>query len=184
MATIKTLLGNVKGKDGVDGNPIGTVISYMGINAPTNYLICDGTEYNIADYPYLTQHFINEFGSVNYFGGDGITTFTVPDLRGEFLRGAGTAKRDTGSGANVGEHQDATTHINMTLINSGNDKLIQTYPKTSGGIGASNYDKLSDDSSTWMNFYQGAMGAYPNGKGSYTSRPTNTSVLYCIKYKN
>ena len=168
---------------GIEDTPVGHIISYMGNNAPKHYLICDGGEYNIVDYPHLAQHFTNEFGSVNYFGGDGINTFCVPDLRGEFLRGTGTAIRDTGSGANVGEHQDATTHINMTLINSGSDKLIQTYPKSSGGIAISNYDKLNDNSSLWMNFYQGAMGSFTNGKGTYTSRPTNTSVLYCIKYE-
>lgn len=183
MATVKTLIGNVKGKDGVDGNPIGTVISYMGINAPTNYLICDGTEYNIADYPYLTQHFINEFGSVNYFGGDGITTFAVPDLRGEFLRGAGTAKRDTGSGANVGEHQDATKHFNFIGYSSSDGYIIQRWGdnKVYNRI---NEDKLTDTSTHWINYGKSADGTGPVTASYYTSRPTNTSVLYCIKYKN
>ena len=31
---------------------------------------------------------INATLSANYFGGDGETTFSVPDLRGEFLRGS------------------------------------------------------------------------------------------------
>ena len=183
MATIKTLIGNVKGKDGVDGNPIGTVISYMGINAPTNYLICDGTEYNIADYPYLTQHFINEFGSVNYFGGDGITTFAIPDLRGEFLRGAGTAKRDTGSGANVGEHQDATKHFNFIGYSSRDNYILQRWGdnKVYSRI---NEDKLMDTSTHWINYGKLADGTGPATASYHTSRPTNTSVLYCIKYKN
>lgn len=174
---------HINTSQGIEDAPVGHIISYMGNTAPKHYLICDGTEYNISDYPYLAQHFIDEFGSYNYFGGDGINTFCVPDLRGEFLRGTGTAIRDTGSGANVGEHQDATTHINMTLYNIGSDKLIQTYPKSSGAIPISNYDRLNDNSSLWMNFYQGAMGSYSNAKSTYTSRPTNTSVLYCIKYE-
>lgn len=69
--------------------PVGTVISVMGKTAPANYLACDGSIVNIADYPILADYFMAQFGSKNYFGGDGTTTFAVPDLRGEFLRGSG-----------------------------------------------------------------------------------------------
>ena len=184
MATIKTLIGNIKGKDGVDGNPIGTVISYMGINAPTNYLICDGTEYNIANYPYLTQHFINEFGSVNYFGGDGTTTFAVPDLRGEFLRGAGVnSHANQGSGSDVGEHQDATEQLNLIGYNAKEGYLLQRWSDDET-ISAKNIDKVTNTSSQWINYNKASIGPGTSSTSMYSSRPTNTSVLYCIKYKN
>ena len=67
--------------------PIGTIIAFMGTTAPQDYLACDGTVYNIADYPRLAQFFTDQFGSANKFGGNGTTTFAVPDLKGEFLRG-------------------------------------------------------------------------------------------------
>ena len=70
--------------------PIGTIISYMGNNPPKDYLSCDGTVYNISDYQALADFINTEFGSYDFFGGDGTTTFAVPDLRGEFLRGTGT----------------------------------------------------------------------------------------------
>ena len=60
--------------------PIGTIISFMGNIAPEGYFICDGSEYNISDYPDFVQYLQDQFGSVNYFGGDGETTFAVPDL--------------------------------------------------------------------------------------------------------
>ena len=72
------------------GIPTGTVLSYMGTTAPKGYLICDGTEYNISNHTNLANFIKDQFGSYNYFGGDGTTTFKVPDLRGEFLRGSGT----------------------------------------------------------------------------------------------
>jgi len=50
----------------------------MGTSAPAHYLTCDGTEYNIADYPDLVKHLIDNYGVANYFGGDGETTFAVP----------------------------------------------------------------------------------------------------------
>lgn len=62
--------------------PIGTVISYMGVTAPQDYLACDGSTYNISAYSDLADFFESQFGSKNYFGGDGVTTFGVPTLTG------------------------------------------------------------------------------------------------------
>lgn len=164
-------------KYGIEDTPVGHIISHMGTVAPKHYLICDGTEYNIMDYPYLAQHFIDQFGSVNYFGGDGSTTFAVPDLRGEFLRGTGENSRENqGSGANVGEHQDATQHINFRVGSTGGivaQGLSYTTINEETKISTSTKEYWSkNDSSASANTYQ-----------YYTSRPTNTSVLYCIKYE-
>lgn len=73
-------LNYVNESQGIEDAPVGHIISFMGNNAPDHYLACDGTLYNISDYPYLVQHFIDQFGSVNHFGGDGTTTFAVPAL--------------------------------------------------------------------------------------------------------
>ena len=62
-------------------NPVGTIISFMGTIAPEGFLTCDGAVLNITDYPKLASHFETQFGSKNHFGGDGETTFAVPDLR-------------------------------------------------------------------------------------------------------
>ena len=71
---------SVNDKDGIEDTPVGHIISFMGKTAPKHYLICDGKIYNITDYPKLAEFIEKEFGVVNYFGGDGITTFAVPDL--------------------------------------------------------------------------------------------------------
>lgn len=165
---------------GLEDTPVGHIISYMGNVAPKHYLICDGAIYNIADYPKLATHINDEFGSYSYFGGDGIATFAVPDLRGEFLRGSGTATRSTGSGANVGEHQDGTAmpkigideykqvfvHTEKTPVVCINPDLeiIDETHKTGMSIVNDNYE-------TWDG----------SGITHTTTRPTNTSVLYCIK---
>ena len=67
-------------QNGIEDTPVGHILTHMGTKAPKHYLMCNGTEYNILDYPYLAQHFKDEFGSYNYFGGDGTTTFAVPKL--------------------------------------------------------------------------------------------------------
>ena len=68
---------------GIEDTPVGHILSYMGTTAPKHYLVCDGAEYYIVDYPYLAQHIESNFGSVNYFGGDGDATFAVPTLEND-----------------------------------------------------------------------------------------------------
>lgn len=166
-----------------DDAPIGNIIAFMGNAAPQDYLICDGTEYNIADYPYLSQHFIDEFGCANYFGGDGTDTFAVPDLRGEFLRGTGTGTRDTGSGDDVGVHQEPT-EIPSIFVYDGT--LQYTMPEDAGKSNnfQTNIDKGLNDRKSARYTSTGTINEenYENDL-KYTVRPTNTSVLYCIKYK-
>ena len=165
-----------------DDAPVGNIIAFMGNAAPKDYLICDGSEYNIADYPLLAQHILNEFGSYNYFGGDGTTTFAVPDLRGEFLRGTGTGDRNTGSGDNVGVHQDPTYHHHLYKSGSGD---LRFYGKDASA--ALNRDSFhyNDGGVATEAGYKLAGTSYTASAGSthYSSRPTNTSVLYCIKYQ-
>ena len=163
-----------------DTTPVGTVISFMGTQAPLFYLICDGTIYNIAEYQELADFIEAQFGAVNYFGGDGVDTFAVPDLQGEFLRGTGTnSHTNQGSGENVGVHQDGTQniylHLDQTLLYMRyNSSSIKSFPE--------NPDSLIEET---VDAYigGGTKGSYSTSDiTGYISRPTNTSVLYCIKY--
>lgn len=174
---------------GIEDTPVGHIIPYMGNNAPKHYLICDGREYNIVDYPYLVQHFTNEFGSSNYFGGDGTTTFAVPDLRGEFLRGTGVnSHTNQGSGSNVGVHQDATEHINFGVNTTDKSIWFDTSTPRSGttqvSIGKTDSDlKLTTGDNTKGLYANLTPWSTSSNYSHYTARPTNTSVLYCIKYE-
>ena len=169
--------------NGLEDTPVGHIISHMGTTAPKHYLVCDGGEYNIVDYPYLVQHIIDNFGSTNYFGGDGTNTFCVPDLRGEFLRGTGTNSRENqGSGAEVGVHQDATWHTNLY---SSSD-FLQYYASANPELSTENHDscmlKPLETGKTYSVSYTTNNWTEPIYEKS-SSRPTNTSVLYCIKYE-
>lgn len=155
--------------------PIGTVISVMGTTAPLNYLACDGTVYNISDYPELAAYFNAQFGSSNFFGGNGTTTFAVPDLRGEFLRGTGTnSHANQGSGANVGVHQDGT----QIPFAHGS---VNNYVITANESELNNYDRY--ESIGHPRRYLSSTNS-DNGGGAFVPRPTNTSVLYCMASKN
>ena len=165
--------------------PVGTVISMMSTTAPKNYLVCDGTTYNIADYPELSNHFLSEFGSKNFFGGDGTTTFAVPDLRGEFLRGTGTNSHDgNGDGAAVGTHQDATQIPNVYV--SYTTKAMSGYAlNDSANHGCANTDSLVTNNGKGFNTGAGTQFDSQSSRTvRYSARPTNTSVLYCIATKN
>lgn len=169
--------------------PVGTIISVMGTTAPRHYLACNGQIVNITSYPELANYFESQFGTKNHFGGDGTTTFGIPDLRGEFLRGTGTNSHlipDTefleGSGANVGEHQAATQ---ITRID-GDTTTLYTHFGSSWKDLNKNPDRFISigASAQTQNFNVTANRTQNGADHSFTSRPTNTSVLYCIATKN
>lgn len=165
--------------------PVGTIISVMGTHAPINFLICDGTIYNIADYTELTDYFEDQFGSVNYFGGDGTTTFAVPDLRGEFLRGTGTNSHlNQGNGANVGTHQDGTLIPTIDILTKYIIAPGQSGTKPNKLL-VTNADKQINDGYVDCTYVSTTNTATPyDSFQQYTTRPTNTSVLYCIAIKD
>lgn len=162
--------------DTSEDTPVGHIIPFMGNNVPAHYLICDGSEYNIDDYKDLANHFISEFETANHFGGDGITTFAVPDLRGEFLRGTGTATRDMGSGADVGEHQDPTEILAI---------WSNQYNTLVGGPRGEYAGYLYEDKEFGQSNTRGTVQLSGITTGSsqplISTRPTNTSITWCIK---
>jgi microcystin-dependent protein len=75
---------------------ISAMPAWVGACSVPPYLLCDGTVYNFSTYPYLGKR----LGS--NFGGNGITTFGVPDLRGRVaLPYDGTASRITAAGCGL-----------------------------------------------------------------------------------
>lgn len=168
--------------------PVGTIISLMGVSAPANYLKCDGTIYNITDYPDLANYFTAQFGTANKFGGDGVTTFAVPDLRGEFLRGTGTnSYTNQGNGANVGNHQDGTEIPYFGFNQDAGDLWTQTNAGKNLGVslGVIKEDHLNTTAVRTGEYWRKTNTfSDSNGATTFTAKPTNTSVLYCIAYKD
>lgn len=156
--------------------PIGTILSFGGVTAPKGFLLCDGSAVSRTDYSALFAVIGTSFGA-----GDGSTTFNVPDLRGEFLRGAGTnSHTGQGNGGTVGEHQDATKIAIAGTDPSGNS----TFPYY-GGI--FNKDSINADfeyDTTAKGRYTSFPATFDDTRNSmYAIRPTNTSVNYIIKAK-
>ena len=62
--------------------PVGSLQAFAGANAPTGWLLCDGTSYSTSVYPDL-------FSVLAYTYGGSSGNFNVPDLRGRMPIGAG-----------------------------------------------------------------------------------------------
>lgn len=179
----------------VTPNPTGTIISFFGESAPTGYLVCDGTAYNKTDYAVLAAHLLSLTDHSAYEVDGDSTKFKVPDLRGEFLRGTGTNSHSgNGKGANVGVHQDGTRYP-LSFMQNSSGKLMYRYLKSDfdsrqwGEITVSPYteDSRIKPDTTPAQFkiasINGTLSDETSDQSYYqTARPTNTSVLYCIKY--
>lgn len=173
--------------------PLGTIISYYGETAPKFYLACDGSEYNKSDYPELANHLLSLTNHTQYEVDGNDTKFKVPDLRGEFLRGTGiNSHENQGGGGSVGEHQDGTV-IPTPFINDNRSGYATDSNGTINGISNSdiNVIKKSDnsivsDGSITLERRNWSISSTTTSVTNNASipRPTNTSVLYCIAYKD
>lgn len=65
--------------------PVGSVAMFAGLTAPTGWLVCDGSLVSRTTYADLYATIGDAYG-----GGDGLTTFALPDLRGRIPAGVGT----------------------------------------------------------------------------------------------
>lgn len=164
---------SIPAESGSGGDPIGTVISFMGKTAPSGYLACEGGVFEVGIYPKLAEFFRDQFGQVNYFGGNGTTTFAVPDMRNLFLRGYHGST--TALSGDVGKKQEATiSPYDISTATSWNRPANKRSTPE-------NCDTLLPITSTGVWYTDAYDGSENTGYRAYTARPVNMAVLYCIK---
>lgn len=103
---------------GFEDVPVGSIVEMYQDTAPAHYLICDGTEYNIGSHPELEAKIVEQFGKLNQFGGDGVKTYAVPDLRTEESvtpKPVSASSPYTVSATSVGNGQPASLSFNGEL---------------------------------------------------------------------
>lgn len=142
--------------------PPGAVLPFARTTAPTGWLKCNGQLVSRATYPGLFSAIGTTFGA-----GDGSTTFAMPDLRGEFVRGLDDG-RGVDSGRTLGGFQDGQmpAHSHNVSTQAGTNagsNLAQT------DRGAYDYNQPRPTST--------AGGTSNNSE----NRPRNIAMLYCIK---
>lgn len=157
-----------------ESNPIGTIISFMGTSAPSGYLVCDGTEYQISQYNKLADFFQEQFGSSSYFGGDGIDTFAVPDLQNMFLRG-NTLNRD------VGNVQEGTKFPNHSFDFAVGRSNFCSFPVPNIVTVPQHFDDMSSEMGPIAYINLPSQNAANVQSSYFTARPDNVAVLFCIK---
>jgi len=115
--------------------------------SPTGFIKANGAELLIESYSNLYE----KIGTT--FGGDGIATFNVPDLRGEFIRGWDDGRgvdsdREFGSyqgdairnitGKLTGHNENMTTEELDSVVMEGALYVADSYNSTVGLVGANN----------------------------------------------
>ncbi|MCK9344736.1 MAG: phage tail protein [Candidatus Pacebacteria bacterium] len=140
----------------IDPTPIGSVASFAGSVAPSGYLICDGTAVSRTTYASLFAVIGTTYGA-----GNGSTTFNLPDLRGEFIRGL-----DKGRGIDAGR-----------ALGSWQADLLKSHTHTAyviapgGGYGP--YSNI-----------MGPQTITTSATGGAETRPRNVAMNYVIKALN
>lgn len=174
------------------GIPSG-MIAPMGMSsAPTGWLACDGTAVSRTTYAALFSAIGTTWGA-----GNGSSTFNVPDLRGAWLRGTGTAGVSGDYvGPSVGAYQDdqnaSHSHSASTSVSVSGVGDHSHGNRWSSGAGGYNYPEspyVGNNNSGAMANTQGA-GSHSHSASGSTSigseggteaRVYNRGVQYCIK---
>lgn len=145
-------------------------------DVPNGWLMCDGTAVNRTTYARL-------FGKIDtmYGNGDGTTTFNLPDLRGEFIRGWADAASTDPDKASRTDRGDGTTGNYVGTKQGG---ALEDHDHTSGYS-----DNALEQGNTGSHFvpdHSGAgtgtlTGTVLNATASTETRPRNVAMIYCIK---
>ena len=138
------------------GVSIGSIETFAGVAAkiPEGYLLCNGQEVSRATYKDLFDVIGTTYGSTSG------TTFKVPDLRGEFIRGF-DAGRGVDSGRVFGSWQ------------------VDEFKSHNHNQGAYNYGAWAAMGSALGGYMQGTTTGYAGG---VETRPRNIAMNYIIKY--
>ena len=160
--------------------PSGAVLYFAGQTAPAGWLKANGAAVSRTAYAALFAAIGTTYGA-----GDGSTTFNLPDLRGEFIRGWDDG-RGIDSGRAIGSAQgDAIRNITGS-IDSGTDQTRQLFDDVTakGALAVSrrNWKRWTSDSGDGYNvpsaFDFDASRVVPTAA---ENRPRNIALLACIK---
>jgi phage-related tail fiber protein len=145
--------------------PAGAVFSFAQNSAPTGWLKANGAAVSRTTYASLFSAIGTAFGA-----GNGSTTFNLPDLRGEFLRGWDDG-RGIDSGRVFGSAQADGMKSHTHDLNMRSDSSGMNHNVSFANVPGTN-------SSTTTSVSTAPVGA----TGGSETRPRNVSLLYCIKF--
>ena len=166
----------------IGGVPTGAVFYFAANTAPTGFLKANGAAVSRTTYAALFAITGTTYGS-----GDGSTTFNVPDLRGEFIRGWDDARgvdasRAFGSAQSYATAKPQTTTATKllgdgtttTLSGASNPSAIGFARASKSGEGVTSSGIDSADSGLEVDVINAVTG-------DAETRPRNVALLACIK---
>ena len=182
----------------VQGVPVGAVFCIAVSAVPSGYLECSGTAVSRSTYAALFAVI-----STTYGAGNGSTTFNVPDLRGEFVRGydhgrgidGGRSINDWQDGHNK-EHNHTVTVETKTQSHYHNmpgDDQLDVFHNVGGWTSSwdatVNYDATSRTDVSGGKLWRTSITntnhnhtATCGNTGQGETRPRNVAMMYVIKY--
>lgn len=168
------------------GCPVGTVIMYAGASAPEGWLICNGD--TVPTGSGTLQGVTADFSAL-YAVVSSVAAWSgkLPDLRGMFIRGAGTHGSAidgfTPTGTLGTEQGDATAVNGLATVINGNHRhgLLRSGSNIaeSGGEIGQEFNGF-DEPEIYQTKYA---GSHTHGlTGDTETRPANVALTYIIKY--
>ena len=172
------------------GVPVGTILAHAANTPPSGFLECNGSNISRSTYATLFSTISTTFGV-----GDGSSTFALPDLRGQFIRGwANTGSTDASrvfGSTQTDQNKNHTHTTDSTSLTGGIRKISEGF--LVGGSATGVFTKTSDGN----NSVTGSSSTSPVGgvdfDGTHThtisssgggteARPTNLALMYIIKF--
>ena len=172
------------------GVPVGTILAHAANTPPTGFLECNGSNISRSTYATLFAAISTTFGV-----GDGSSTFALPDLRGQFIRGwANTGSTDASrvfGSTQTDQNKNHTHTTDSTSLTGGIRKISEGFG--AGGSATGVFTKTADGNNT----ITGSSSTSPVGgvdfDGTHThtisssgggteARPTNLALMYIIKF--
>jgi phage-related tail fiber protein len=164
--------------------PVSAVMYFPLAGAPSGWLKANGAKVSRTAYADLFAAIGTTYGN-----GDGFITFTLPDLRGEFLRGWDDGRGIDG-GRQLGtvqtDQNKLHSHDGSTgYAGSHNHSYMDTDTVTGGsGLGAGPDYNIRDRETTLSTSTDGAHthAVTISQSGGAEARPRNVALLACIKF--
>ncbi|WP_081007146.1 phage tail-collar fiber domain-containing protein [Pseudomonas protegens] len=152
-------------------NMVGAIQAFASTVPPTGWLVADGSQVLRANYPALLAATNGAFG-----WGNGSTTFNLPDIRGEVIRGL-----DLGRGINPGR---ALGSIELDAMQGHGHANTNQIIGMSGGSGEflSHNNGVSSSTSTTRILGPVDLAGYGAVRVASETRMRNVAMLWCIKY--
>jgi microcystin-dependent protein len=175
-------------KEYVDNLLVGSITAFAVEEAPSGWLECDGQAVSRTTYARLYGKIGTGFGA-----GNGATTFNLPDLQNEFIRGWDHV-RSFGSkqGSAFQDHRHGFSGTSTSSTSGSHSHLTRcggSYRFKKGAFGKTTVMDYSDSGRSGSESHSHTFTPYgtvtyanSGNRDSNETRPRNMALMYCIKY--